>query len=152
MLAIAASLVGCAGTIEDPALFTSNSADPTGAPPPTATTSSGCGDPTTSIFPASCAASACHGSSSPQAGLDLASPGLPGRLVGKMASGGPGFLIDPSGDPDKSILYSKLTATPPYGLQMPMVGPKLDDTEMACMRAWISSSVGGAGIDAGSSD
>jgi hypothetical protein len=146
-MAVAATIVGCAGTIEDPALFTSNPTENAAAAPSTTASGSGCGDPTVSLFPSSCAAPGCHDSSIPQAGLDLQSPGLPGRLVGKMASGGPGVLIDPGGDPDKSVLYLKLTSMPPYGLQMPEIGQKLDDAEMACMRAWVSSSATGGGSD-----
>jgi hypothetical protein len=70
--------------------------------------------------------------------LDLESPDPYGRLVGQMAHGGPGVIIDPRGDPQKSILYLKLEPFPPFGSQMPLAGAKLDDASLACVASWIS--------------
>ena len=81
------------------------------------------------------------------AGLDLVSPNLYARLVGKPATGGPGVIIDPGGDPKKSVLYLKLGPNPPFGSQMPLTGPKLDDSTIECVAEWISM---GAGVDASS--
>jgi hypothetical protein len=74
------------------------------------------------------------------------SPNVYARLVGKNASGGPGVLIDPGHDPEKSVLYLKLTPTPPFGSQMPLTGAKLDATTLACVSTWIAS---GGSIDGG---
>jgi mono/diheme cytochrome c family protein len=46
-------------------------------------------------------------------------------------------LIDPGGNPDASVLYLKLTPMPPFGLQMPEIGNKLDEAQLACVAAWI---------------
>ena len=66
------------------------------------------------------------------------------------ASGGPGNLIDPSGDPSRSVLYEVLGSSPPFGAQMPLTGTKLDTAQLACVAAWISS--GGKGGDGGVPD
>jgi hypothetical protein len=61
------------------------------------------------------------------------------RLSGKEAAGGPGVLIDPT-TPAASVLYTKLTATPPFGARMPLVGAPLGDGDIACVLSWIESS------------
>jgi hypothetical protein len=68
--------------------------------------------------------------------LDLESPGVFSRLSGKMAQGGSGLLIDPS-QPDMSVLYTKLTTTPPFGSRMPLTGTPLDDSTVTCVLTWI---------------
>ena len=61
------------------------------------------------------------------------------RLSGKKAMGGPGLLIDPT-TPTASVLYTKLTPTPPFGARMPLVGAPLSDADIACVLSWIESS------------
>jgi hypothetical protein len=95
----------------------------------------GCPDVESTLH-ANCGFAGCHASSMSAAGLDLASPGILGRLSGQKASGG-GVLVQP-GDPDHSVLYQKLLPTPPYGSRMPL-GGALDDATIACVRAWVSA-------------
>ena len=77
--------------------------------------------------------------------LDLQSPGVAARLVGVAASGG-GLLIDPT-DPSQSVVYTKLTATPPFGSRMPLGMVPLDDAMLACVLSWVSQQMGSAGGD-----
>ncbi len=51
------------------------------------------------------------------------------------------FFIEPlvkEFDPDGSILYRKLTPTPPFGSRMPQGGPFLTATELDLIRRWIA--------------
>ena len=93
-------------------------------------------DPVKTFFSPSCATGLCHGADIQQANLDLASPGMPGRLVGKQANGGPGLLIDPA-HPDQSVLYAKVLADPPFNFQMPLAGEALSDVEVQCLLDWV---------------
>jgi hypothetical protein len=127
-------LVACPGTLEDRVAF-EQAALEAGVD----AGSSVCGDVPSTLFTPRCGLSSCHDSSGTAAGLDLASPGVFGRLVGKQARGGPGVIIDPEGDPQKSVLYLKLTPTPPFGSQMPLAGDKLDAATLSCVAAWITS-------------
>ncbi len=95
----------------------------------------GCPDIPTEVLQPQCAA--CHSTASPQGGLDLQSPDLPARLVGIQAQGG-GLLVDPA-NPTASVLYAKLTSTPPFGSRMPLLGQPLDDATMACVLTWITA-------------
>jgi hypothetical protein len=61
------------------------------------------------------------------------------RLSGKQAMGGSGLLIDPA-NASASVLYTKLTPTPPFGARMPLVGAPLSDADMACVLSWIQTS------------
>ncbi len=90
------------------------------------------------FFAATCTASRCHNASDEAQGLDLRSPGVTSRLVSVMATEGPGLLVDPSA-PGASILYLKLTASPPFGAQMPLGDKPLPDATTACVLDWIES-------------
>lgn len=70
--------------------------------------------------------------------LDLASPGMPGRLVGRASNGYPGLLlIDPS-NPANSLMYTKTTSNPPgNGFQMPLALDPLTDVQAACLLDWV---------------
>ncbi|HUJ28015.1 MAG TPA: hypothetical protein VLW85_18465 [Myxococcales bacterium] len=131
-------LCACAGKLDDPGRFAYVNAPPDGG-----TVSDegdgGC-DPLIDIFPPSCSTSACHAAESQQGGLDLQSAGLPQRLVGKRAAGGPGFVIDQA-NPLQSVLLTKLQDPPPYGFQMPLGAPPLTDDETACLTAWVQAAV-----------
>jgi hypothetical protein len=43
-----------------------------------------------------------------------------------------------------SIVYAKVTFTPPFGSRMPLGKPPLDDPTIACVLAWISAQKGSA--------
>jgi hypothetical protein len=87
---------------------------------------------------ATCTASSCHNASDEAQGLDLQSPDVASRLVGVMATEGPGLLVDPSA-PSASILYLKLMASPPFGAQMPLGQKPLPGATTACILDWIES-------------
>jgi hypothetical protein len=90
------------------------------------------------FFAATCTASSCHNASDEAQGLDLQSPDAAPRLVSVMATEGPGLLVDPSA-PSASILYLKLTASPPFGAQMPLGQKPLSGAMTACVLDWIES-------------
>jgi hypothetical protein len=123
----------CPGELADPALFGGDAALDDRAP---SLGDGGCPDIPTQLLQVDCVSSACHSAASAQGGLDLASPNVAARLVGVHAQGG-GLLVDPA-DPAMSVLYTKLTSTPPFGAQMPLLGQPLDDAMMACVLTWIS--------------
>ena len=129
-------VTACAGTLDDPDRFRDGgapaSAADAGTPP-----ASTCVPIETGVLAQKCATAGCHAASGAANGLDLASPDVLGRLANKAATGGPGSLIVP-GDPDKSVLYTKLTATPPFGSRMPL-GTNLDDATLACVHDWIAA-------------
>jgi len=64
------------------------------------------------------------------------------RLSGKQAMGGPGLLLDPS-SATASVLYTKLTTTPPFGARMPLVGAPFSDADLACTLSWIQTATKG---------
>jgi hypothetical protein len=132
------SLCGCPGALEDPSAF--DYLLDGGLPGGPGTITPGSCDPVTQIFPMTCATGACHSAAGMQNKLDLQSPGLPERLVGKAAFGGPGLLIDPT-SPDSSVLYLKVTDHPPFGFQMPLVGGPLPDDQVACLKEWVEQAV-----------
>jgi hypothetical protein len=133
---------GCPGTLANPAWADIGEAD--AAPPSTPSTMSDagpdsvapCADVPSVTFADSCALGGCHDSVSKVNGLDLQSPGLAARLVGVMAVGGPGLLIDPT-NPAESVVYTKLTATPPFGSRMP-AAMGLDDGTIQCVLGWVT--------------
>jgi hypothetical protein len=90
------------------------------------------------FFAATCTAGSCHNASDEAQGLDLRSPDVTSRLVSVMATEGPGLLVDPSA-PSASILYLKLTASPPFGAQMPLGQKPLPEAMTACVLDWIES-------------
>jgi hypothetical protein len=140
---VALSLGGCAGTLEDTDRFRDGGApseagveggsSSNDAAPPNAN----CGNVEDSVMHTSCASAGCHAATGSQGSLDLASPDILGRLAGKPATGGSGVLVT-RGDPNASVLYTKLTAMPPFGSRMPLGAP-LDDATLACVRDWIAA-------------
>ena len=111
----------------------------------------------TAIFNTDCAALAgCHkpGTPAPGAGLDLGSPGVNARLIDVPATHADitGTPVCPSGDklidtanPDASWLLLKLTQpTQTCGFAMP-VGLPLSDTDLACVRKYITDVAAAAG-------
>jgi hypothetical protein len=142
--AVAAAALGaaaCAGTLDDPERFRdagSPKSDAATSADATPDSSGGCGSVEETILHANCTNSGCHTASGSAGSLDLESADVLGRLSNKSATGGTGVLITP-GDPDASVLYAKLTATPPFGTRMPF-GGSLDDASIACVREWIAAS------------
>jgi hypothetical protein len=94
-----------------------------------------CPDVPQEVLVPDCAGAGCHSSRDKAQGLDLQSPNLAARLVGAAATEGSGLLIDPAA-PSSSVLYTKLTATPPFGARMPL-GAALDGTTTGCVLAWV---------------
>jgi hypothetical protein len=93
-----------------------------------------------------------------QAGLVLTETVLtqPGPLLvdkvnmGVVGGCEPGMFkwID-SAEPEKSLIYTKLTA-PPCGTKMPILPPYVSATEAACVLSWIKSIPGvGSAADSG---
>jgi hypothetical protein len=97
-----------------------------------------CGDVVARIFVPSCGGTGCHGATGPQQDLDLVSPGVAARVVGVTGIGCTATLADPS-DPEASLLYQKLSPTPPCGSPMPLARPALSDEDAACVLAWIAA-------------
>jgi hypothetical protein len=130
-------LMGCPGTFDIAAFEAAEIADTDAAP--------SCVDVPVAVFQQRCGLSGCHLATMPAANLDLVSAGVYARLSGRAAAGGPGVLIDPGGEPQKSVLYLKLTNSPPFGSQMPLTGTKLDAATLACVASWISTGGGAIG-------
>jgi hypothetical protein len=118
---------GCPGSLDDPARFLSGVGGD----------GSACPDIPTTVFVPICATAGCHTAADKIQGLDLQSPDAASRLVGACARGG-GLLVDPA-NPSDSVVYTKLTFTPPFGSRMPLGKPPLDDATTACVLAWISA-------------
>lgn len=132
-LTIAPLLAGCPGAIDDPAPFVAARMD-SGVEP--ARCPDGVSVPR-DIFVPHCATSGCHDSTTKLINLDLQSPGVAERLIGRRAAAcGGRSLADPN-DPDRSALVLKLRARPPCGDRMPLGSPPLTPEEVACVRAWV---------------
>jgi hypothetical protein len=70
----------------------------------------------------------CHGGTN---GLTVTS--VPQLLQG--GSHGPAVV---PGNPDSSLLVTKISPSPPFGVRMPQGGPYLPDTTVTLIRSWIS--------------
>ena len=97
-----------------------------------------CGDVVTRIFVPSCGGTGCHDATGPQQDLDLVSPGVAARVVGVPGLGCASTLADPA-NPEASLLYQKLSPTPPCGSPMPLARPELSEEDAACVLAWIAA-------------
>jgi hypothetical protein len=95
-----------------------------------------CGDVVTRIFVPSCGGTGCHGPTGAQQDLDLVSPGVAERVVGVTGTGCISNLADPE-NPEASLIYQKLSPTPPCGSPMPLARPALSEADAACVLAWI---------------
>jgi hypothetical protein len=65
-------------------------------------------------------------------------------LVGKTSAGGVGSMCGGKtyvvpGKPAESLLYQKLSASPPCGMRMPQGMPPLSDAAMQTLSAWITA-------------
>jgi len=128
---------GCAGSLEDPEMFTmqADAGTPVEAAAEAAAAPT-CPDVPT-LFAKTCGTTGCHDATTKAEALDLVSPGLASRLVGVPSVEGVGLLIDPA-SPSKSVLYTKLLSSPPFGARMP-TGGALDTSTTQCVLAWITS-------------
>ena len=125
---------GCPGQLEDLSRFDLGAdAQPDG--------SSQCSDVPKDLFVKVCAVSGCHSTAAKAGALDLEAPDPGSRLVGACAQGGLSYLIDPD-KPDQSVLYTKLTPTPPFGLRMPEGATALTPDQLACVLSWTSAQNG----------
>ena len=97
-----------------------------------------CGDVVARIFVPNCGGSGCHGRDAPQQDLDLVSPGVASRVVGITGKGCSVALADPA-DPEGSLIYQKLSPSPPCGSPMPLARPPLSRADAACVLAWIAA-------------
>jgi hypothetical protein len=146
-LALAAATAGCPTSLDDPGRFgvggnasgtdMSGDGEDGGSALGLLGEGGACPD-IPQFFAATCTASSCHNASDEAQGLDLQSPDVTARLVSVMATEGPGLLVDPSA-PSASILYLKLTASPPFGAEMPLGQKPLPGAMTACVLDWIES-------------
>lgn len=125
-LGVLALASGCPGTLDDKERFLSDGGV------------GGCGDVPARLFVPACGGTGCHGSKSPQQGLDLESPGVAARVVGQRATTCVGILADPK-QASQSLLYTKLLDAPGCGARMPLARPALSDADAACILAWIAA-------------
>jgi hypothetical protein len=85
---------------------------------------------------------ACHGAASPSRNLDLVSPGLGARLVGKASTCGGQPLIAASGRPPSGLLFDKLAgAVAGCGVQMPAGAAPLAPIERQCVSEWAVQAI-----------
>ena len=124
-VALVTACAGCPGSLEDPGRFMANG-------------TAACPDVPQDVFVKICGAAGCHSTVDKMLGLDLQSPDVASRLTGVSAMGGTGLLIDPS-NPAMSVIYTKLTPTPPFGVRMPFARMPLDDATIACVLQWITA-------------
>ncbi len=94
-----------------------------------------------------CGMAGCHGASQPQAGLDLFSAGVAGRLLGQpsnttlnpaCAANTTPFLVT-SSNPAMGFLLDKLVQPPPCGTIMPQIPGPLAQTEIDCLKEWSTA-------------
>jgi hypothetical protein len=150
-LAIGLSAIGCAGNI-DPSLLPTGSAGSGGSGTGGTSGTAPCDAVTMLLGNANkCAtAGACHAPGGP-GGLDLMSPGIVARLVGKMAnptlscaSNAMPYLVANS-NPPMGLLLTKLMNPAPCGSPMPFVdiGGPLSDGDRACINDWALAATQG---------
>ncbi|HXU06233.1 MAG TPA: hypothetical protein VN903_35000 [Polyangia bacterium] len=139
---VLAGLPACAGEI-DPSLIPSAN-----SPPPP------CDAPKT-VFATNCAIAGCHAAnSSSGGGLDLASAGVVGRLLGKgpssnlatgarCADAGKPYLLANS-NPASGLLMDKIDATKvTCGSAMSLLG-QIDSSQITCISLWATAVTTGA--------
>jgi len=129
------AVAGCPGTLTDKERFLLD-----GGPDSTLPLDAGgsCGDVVSRIFQPQCGNSGCHGAMAPQQNLDLVSAGVAARVVGVSGTECSGVLANPA-SPETSLLYTKLSAHPPCGAQMPLAATPLSSADIACVLQWIAN-------------
>jgi hypothetical protein len=117
--------IACAAPLEDPDRFTGAGECPEDT------------DVETDVFAIRCAGSICHSpGDEPAGGLDLVSAGVAERITGVESPNCAGEVLAVPGDPDASLIIRKLSASPPCGDRMPLVGD-LSPAEAACISDFI---------------
>jgi hypothetical protein len=124
-------LAGCPGDLESPDRFAGQFGG------------GGCPDIEMDIIPKDCAKASCHSGSTPMGSLDLSGSDIVTQLSNKKCVGDPKVLLIDTANPAKSALYTKITASPPFGAQMPFATTKLDEATQACFLSWLEDSVKG---------
>ncbi len=153
-LALLLSTAACPGTLPDAAAFLDPGdaggavITPSDAAAVATEAAAACPDVPT-LLAQTCGAVGCHDSTTRAEGLDLASADVASRLVGVPASEGAGLLIDPA-SPAKSVIYTKLLASPPFGARMPTV-MALDQATILCVLEWVTAEVSGGTVADGGS-
>jgi hypothetical protein len=137
-VALVMALLGCPGSIANPAEFLGPGDDAAWADDGAA--SLPCG------LPESCGGGACHGGSRPAADLDLESPHAAERLVDVPSVMCEGRVLVDSADPERSFLLEKVASREPEcGARMPFVGDGLSPEDVACLEALIADWVADTG-------
>ncbi|WP_433933879.1 hypothetical protein AB3662_05545 [Sorangium cellulosum] len=141
-----AFLLNCAGTLDEddfpPGDQGSGGTDDQGAGAGSggATTSggpNGCAE-APALVTMKCATAGCHDASSKLGGLSLAA-GWENMVQGQASACGGGSMVLVPGDPDASTIYTKVTPNPPCNGRMPFGAAALSDTEIACIRDFITA-------------
>ncbi len=115
-------LAGCAAELKNPERFSNVPS---------------CGD-VEELLEERCGGAGCHASENAAASLDLASPGLFGRIVDEAGTDNcGGALIVDSGDIGNSLLLDKLGDQPSCGAQMPLGAAALSRDEIACVESYL---------------
>ena len=95
------------------------------------------------IFTASCALAGCHTGTAPQEGLDLSAGNTFGNTVDIPSTQLPSMNRITPGDPAQSYLVHKIEGTQASaggtGSRMPLGRAALSSTQIATIRAWITS-------------
>ncbi len=133
-IALTTTCIACPGSLGDPDRCLSIESDAGTA----LDTGSQCPDVPGVVFAGNCTLAGCHNAADRANGLDLQSPGVGARLLNVRATGGPGLLIDPA-NPSQSVVYTKLTPAPPFGVRMPFGKMPLDVATVGCVLTWVSS-------------
>ncbi|MCC7381204.1 MAG: hypothetical protein IT384_05205 [Deltaproteobacteria bacterium] len=129
-------LWACPGTLDDPERFR---VAPCGGPGELPCTSTA--PPLLTFFRPQCGTAGCHAPPSPQSGLDLASEGLNERVMDVVSASGlcPGQSYVVPGVPEQSLIYTKMTGTPPpCGTPMPP-GVMLVPEDVQAVHDWIEA-------------
>jgi hypothetical protein len=145
LAAASLALYGCPGSI-DPALMGTGGTGNTGG-------GSGVCDAPTMVLQSTdqlkgCGSDAsCHGATLKESGLDLVSPGVIGRLLGKMPdpttslscmSSTMPYLMAGS-NPAQGLIIDKLNSTPSCGLTMPYPLGNLPAAQRTCLMEWATA-------------
>jgi hypothetical protein len=128
---VALLATGCAAELEDPARFLDGGI----------ISEVTCEvDVEADILAARCGGSVCHSAEEGRAaGLDLVTPGVAARVSGVASASNDcnGAMLAVPGDPATSLMYTKVSASPPCGSRMPLAQDPLSDEEIGCIATWI---------------